>query len=290
MRQSATGVSLPLLAVLLWGGNAVVSKASAAILTAEEISFFRWAVATLLLVPMAWPALRRQRAAALARLPRIAVLGLLGCALFPYLMYLAAAHTSAIHLGLIQTLMPVLAVCFARVLFASTITPAVIAGAFLSIIGVAVVVSQGDPFLLFVQPPNRGDMLMLAATVCFALYSVLLGRWRSDVSPIVDLAGQSFVATIAMLPLWLFSNNIRIVPEGVWMVAYAAGFASIAAPLLWIRGIARIGPTRAALFFNLLPLVTAALAVALLGEMITIPLVAGGVLTIAGVIVAQRSS
>ncbi|MES2269331.1 MAG: DMT family transporter [Pseudomonadota bacterium] len=275
--------------MLLWGGNAVVTKASASVLSAAEISFFRWAVATLLLAPLAWPALQRERAAVLARLPRTVILGLLGCALFPYMMYLAASYTSAIHLGLIQTLMPVLAVCFARVLFGAAISRAALIGAAVSMIGVAVVVSHGDPLLLFAQPANRGDLIMIAATACFALYSVLLGRWRSEaVSPLVDLLGQSFVAMVAMLPLWWASASSAVQPQGLWMIAYAGALGSVVAPLLWIQGISRIGPARAAPFFNVLPLVTAALAIAFLGEALTVSLVIGGLLTISGVVLAQR--
>lgn len=280
--------------MLLWSGNAVVSKASASHFTAAEMSLFRWAAASLILLPFAWSAMNRQRAAVIARLPRTVVLGLLGCALFPYLMYLAAADTSAIHLGLLQTLMPVLAVCLSRVLFAVPITPAMVAGTIISLLGVVLVMAGGDPLALLAQAPNRGDMLMLAATACFALYSVLLGRWKGEVSPIVDLLGQSSVAAIALLPVWWLTappaHRADTTADGLWLVAYAAAFASIVAPLLWIGGIARIGPARAALFFNLLPIITAGLAIALLGEVLTRSLVIGGLLTIAGVLIAQRSS
>lgn len=282
------------MAVLLWSGNAVVSKASSALFTAAEMSLLRWVGASLILLPLAWTAMNRQRAAVIARLPRTIVLGLLGCALFPYLMYLAAGFTSAIHLGLLQTLMPVLAVVLARVLFAVPITPAMVLGTLVSLLGVVVVLSDGDPLALLEQAPNRGDILMLAATACFALYSVLLGRWKGEVTPAVDLLGQSIVAAIAMLPVWWFSADHTPHADGSaqgwWLVAYAAAFASIAAPLLWIGGIARIGPARAAVFFNLLPIFTVGLAIALLGEMLTLPLVLGGLLTILGVVVAQRGS
>ncbi len=267
----------------------MISKASAGVVSAAEISFFRWAVATLLLALLVWPALRREWAAVRTRLPRIVILGLLGCAVFPYMMYRAASYTSAIHLGLIQTLMPVLAICFARLLFGAAISRAALLGAAVSMIGVGIVVSHGDPLLLLAQPANRGDLIMIAATACFALYSVLLGRWRSDaVSPLVDLLGQSFVAMLAMLPLWWFSASSAVPTQGLWMIGYAGIFGSVAAPLLWIYGIARLGPSRAAPFFNILPLVTAALAIAFLGEALTVSLVIGGLLTIAGVVLAQR--
>lgn len=65
--------------------------------------------------------------------------------------------------------------------------------------------------------------------------------------------------------------------------------ASIAAPLLWMKGIVQLGPARAANFFNLLPLVTAALAVTLLDEPLDAAVVLGGLMAVAGVVIAERA-
>jgi len=275
----------------VWSGNAVVSKASAGQLTAEEMTFYRWAIASLVLLPCAWPALRRERKLLYARLPRMALLGILGCALFPYLMYVAASSTSAIHLGLLQALLPVLAVAIGRILFGVKIGRRFAIGALLCLLGVAVVIARGDPAVLTQQRPNTGDLVMLCAVVCFALYSVLAGRWASPLSPCAEMLGQALVATLAVTPLWWLSpGSDGLTPVRLGLIAYAGIFASTVAPLLWLRGIGRIGPARAALYFNLLPVMTAALAVAFLGESLAASFAVGGALTIAGVIIAQIGS
>lgn len=266
----------------------MVSKASAGVLTASEMTFFRWAIASAVLLPWSWRALMRERALLPKQLPRMALLGLLGCALFPYLMYVAAGSTSAMHLGLLQTLLPLMAVVMARLLFGVEIRRAMVVGALLSLFGVALVMAKGDMVMLVRQWPNTGDLVMLAAVACFALYSVLAGRWGSPLSPSVEMLGQALVATLVLLPVWWLSPaGGPVTPIGLGLIAYAGGLASIVAPLLWLRGIGRIGPTRAALYFNLLPVMTAALAIAFLGERLTASLAVGGALTIAGVVIAQ---
>lgn len=278
---------LPLAAVLLWGGNAVVTKASAAVITPAEIAFYRWAFAALLLAPVAARPILRHMAEFRARVGRLALLGLLGCALFPYLMYLAARDTSAMNLGVIQALMPLMAILLASWLDRTAPGGRAIGGALISLVGVAVVVSRGQADALSTLQVNRGDLVMLAATACFALYSVLLKRWRGSLPMTTDLFVQATAAAAILLPAMLLGDRQGLGAANLGLVLYAGALASIAAPLLWMHGVARVGPSRAALFFNLLPVVTVVLAVALLGETASISLLVGGALAIGGVALAE---
>ncbi len=278
------------MAVILWGGNAVVAKLSAAVISPADVTFFRWLVAALLLAPFAAGPMFRHRATLGPQLSRMIVLGLLGCALFPFLMYVAAGHTTATNIGIIQTLMPLMAIGLSGVLFGFAISIGSIAGALISLLGVVIVVCQGSFDQLVSHPPNRGDLMMLAATVCFALYSVLLARWRSLLPLTVSLFVQSCTAVVALLPVILLAPHAAMEPEALPLIAYAGALGSVAAPLLWMGGIARIGSARASIFFNLLPLVTAALAIILLGEPLTLPLMFGGLLALLGVVMAERAA
>ncbi len=281
---------LPLAAVLLWGGNAVVTKASATVITPAEITFYRWAFAALLLAPVAVGPIMRQKSEFRGRVARLALLGLLGCALFPYLMYLAARDTTAINLGIIQALMPLMAILLASWFERTAAGRRAIAGALISLVGVAIVVSHGQPGALLGLAINRGDLVMLAATGCFALYSVLLKRWRGALPMTSDLFVQASAATVLLLPLMLLGDRQGLGSANLGLVLYAGALASIAAPLLWMHGVARVGPARAALFFNLLPVATVALAVAFLGEAASVSLLFGGVLAIGGVVLAERGN
>jgi drug/metabolite transporter (DMT)-like permease len=280
--------AFPVAAVLLWGGNAVVTKASAGVIEAAEISFWRWLIAALVLLPFSLRSLRLQRDDVRANLGRQAVLGLLGSALFPMLMYLAAAHTSAINIGVIQALMPVLALGLAMALFGQRFSPVVWVGASVSLTGVAIVITRGNPAQLFAQGVNPGDAIMLAATGCFALYSTLVRKWHSDLPQVTCVFLQALSASAVLVVPFLLLHRTGVNAANLPIVLYAAVLASIAAPLLWMGGIARIGPARAANFFNGIPVVAAALAVIFLGERITPGMLPGIVLVLGGVMLAER--
>lgn len=288
MSRRTSAYAFPIAAVLLWGGNAVVTKASAGVIGAAEIAFLRWLVAAMLLLPLALPTLRTQWAEVRANLAKQAMLGLLGSALFPTLMYLAAAHTSAINMGVIQALMPVMALGLAMALFGQRFSPVVWIGALTSLLGVAVVVTQGDPARLIAQGINPGDAIMLAATGCFALYSTLVRKWRSDLPEVASLFLQALSAAIVLAVPFATSPRTGINAANLPILLYAAVLASIAAPLLWMGGIVRIGPARAANFFNGLPVIAAVFAVIFLGERITPAMFPGAVLVIGGVMLAER--
>lgn len=267
-----------------------MAKASAGVIGPVEMTFYRWLGAAALLAPLAIGPIIRNRAALFCRLPRLILLGLLGCVLFPYLMYLAAPDTSAITIGIIQALMPVMALGLSRMLSGAAIGRGAFLGAVVSLFGVIVVVSHGQPGMLFSHPINRGDAIMLAATACFAIYSVLLERWRSELPLSAELFVQVGAANVILLPAFLLAREPAIARSAMPLILYAAAAASVAAPLLWMKGVARIGPTRAATFFNLLPVITAVLAIAVLGEALTGALVSGGLLAIAGVALAERAA
>lgn len=280
----------PLLAVGLWGGNAVATKASASVIDPVSITFYRWLAAMVLIAPFAIPPLVRQHATLVANLPRLIILGLLGSALFPFLMYLAARDTSAINIGIIQALMPLIAIALASAITRARVAPLAGLGAIVSLSGIAVVVSHGRPADLLAEAPNQGDLTMLAATACFALYSVLVQRWRTELPLIAELFVQAAAACLALLPVYLAGRPAMPQSAALPIIAYAAGLASVAAPLLWMKGIRQLGPARAANFFNLLPLAAAALAVTILGEPLGPAVVLGGLLAVAGVVIAERAA
>lgn len=280
--------AFPIAAVLLWGGNAVVTKASAGVIGAAEIAFWRWLIAAALLLPFAINPLHKQWSDVRRNLGKQTILGLLGSALFPTLMYLAANHTSAINMGVIQALMPVMALGLAMTLFGQRFSVVVWAGALLSLLGVAIVVTGGSPERLLAHGLNPGDAIMLAATACFALYSTLVRKWRNNLPQTTNLFLQAASASAVLVVPFVLTARVGINVGNIAIVLYAAALASIAAPLLWMAGIARIGPARAANFFNGLPVVAAVFAVIFLGERVTLAMLPGAVLVIGGVMLAER--
>ncbi|ANI15459.1 hypothetical protein A9C11_16415 [Pseudomonas citronellolis] len=278
----------PLFAVLVWGGNTVVNKLAVGRIAPAEIGFFRWLAVAVLLSPFVLRPLLARRAQIAPLLPKIVVLGLLGMAVYQSLAYYAASLTSATNMGIILALMPLMSLGLASALLGQRLNAGGVLGSLLSLLGVLLVIAHGDLASLLHQGIGLGDGMMLVATLAYGLYGVLLKKWQIRLPGLQLLYLQVLVAVLAMLPMYLLSPHRGLDAGNLPLVAYAGLLASIAAPLAWMRGVQEMGPNRMALFFNLLPLVTAAIAAVLLDERLGVHHLYGGALTLAGVLLAER--
>lgn len=278
----------PLTAVLIWSVNTVVSKLAAGSIGAAEIGFFRWLVAAMLFTPLLLPSVWRRRAEIRPRLPRLIVLGLLGMVIYQSLAYYAAHMTSATHMGIIGSLTPMLVLALSTALLGQRLSRGALLGSLLAIAGVALVVSSGRPASLLSEGLNGGDALMFVAMLAYAAYNILLKRWpMPQLATLQLLYLQILVAVLAQLPLYLLAPKTGLNASNLPLVGFAGIMASIAAPLLWMKSVARIGPGRSSMFFNLTPIFTALIAAAALGEPLAAYHVLGGALTIAGLLLAE---
>ena len=278
----------PLLAILIWAGNTVVTKLAADAIFPAEIGFYRWLLAGLLFTPFMlkpvkqhWPLIR-------PNLGKIFILGVLGMAVYQSLAYFAASRTSATNMGIILSLMPLMSLTIAMISLGQRLTAGALAGAVLSFAGVLVVVSSGSLGALLEHGVNLGDAMMLIATLAYAVYSTLLKKWQLRIPPLVLLYLQVLVAVLVLLPLFLVSEKVGPTLRNIPLVLYACLLASMLAPLAWMQAVTRLGPSRTTQFFNLLPLVTALIAAVVLHEQLALYHLVGGVLTLGGVIVCER--
>ncbi|QSI28874.1 EamA family transporter [Variovorax sp. RKNM96] len=280
--------AFPLLAVVIWSGNTVVSKMAAGAIAPAEISFYRWLLAALLFTPLALRPVLRNWSAIRPQLGRIAVLGLLGMVVYQSLAYYAAYMTTATHMGIIGSLTPMMVLGLSIVLLGQRLTAGAVAGSLLSIMGVLVVVSSGDLGLLTKSGANMGDGLMLLAMLAYAVYVILLKRWgMKDVPALQLLYLQIVMAVVALLPLYLLTPRMGLSAANLPLIGFAGLGASMVAPLVWMHTVAHIGPSRASMFFNLIPLFTAVIAAVVIGESLAAYHAVGGVLTVAGVLLAE---
>jgi drug/metabolite transporter (DMT)-like permease len=129
---------------------------------------------------------------------------------------------------------------------------------------------------------------MLLAMLAYAVYVILLKRWGMKNVPALQLLYLQIVcAVIVLLPLYLLSPKTGLSAANLPLVGFAGLGASMVAPLLWMHTVAHIGPSRASMFFNLIPLFTALIAAAVIGESLAAYHAVGGVLTVAGVLLAE---
>lgn len=286
-----SGLALaPLWAVLIWTGNTLVTKVAAVVIDPASIAFYRWVLAFLVLTPFVGRAAWRQRAVVSRHWAKLAVLGGLGMATYQGLAYEAARTTSAVNMGVIVAMMPLLSALLASLLSSEALSKRQIVGTAISLFGLIVLSTHGQLLALVHADIHIGDGLMLIAVASNALYGVLLRRWALPLSTWQQLYVQIGFGVLVLLPFWLAGPMSAITLGNAPLILYAGTAASIGAPFFWMTGVKQLGAARASLFMNLLPVLVAIAAWALLDEQLHLYHAVGAATTLLGVAVALRQS
>lgn len=278
----------PLFAVLIWSINAIVSKLSADAIDPAAISLYRWLLAFLVLTPFVLPGVWRNRQRVRQVWWQLALLGLLGMVLYQSLAYFAAHTVSALFMGILNALIPLLTVLLSVPLLRLAPTVGILLGSVISFSGLVWLVSAGEPQQLMTHGLGKGELMMLAASTSYALYGVLTKRWSIGLPNWQSLYVQIFFGLLFLTPNFLLAPEVTLNLHNLPLVLFAGIPASIIAPFLWIQGVQRMGASTASIFMNLVPIFTALIAVLFLHEHLHSYHFIGGGLTLVGVVLAQR--
>ena len=281
MFLSAIGRRLWSNAWLVLGYMAFVSGANgvAARLARDEVPplmlvVLRWAIVCLTLACLLDASQRRELAALIrAHWRRLGWMGLFGYAGFNALFYLAAYHTSAVNLTLLQSAIPALVLAGAALVLGMRIRAAQVVGMGLTFLGVLVISTKGDLAHLSSFRLDIGDAAVLLACLFYAAYTLGL-RSRPPGAALVFFAGMALASLVAALPMGAAEiatgHAFWPTPKG-WLVTLFIAFGpSFTGQLCFMRGVDLIGPARAGLTANLIPMTGALCAVVVLGEAFTL--------------------
>jgi drug/metabolite transporter (DMT)-like permease len=257
------------LATLGWGSNTIASRLAVGEVSPMMLIFLRWGLVVALILAMhnremikAWPVIRK-------RLKWVFMMGGFGLSLFNGLFYIAAHSTTAVNLGIIQSIMPGMILLGSFFLFGARINRLQIAGLALTFIGVTVIVTKGSIEKLMLLTFNNGDLLMLLGCLFYSGYAIGLKN-RPKVSGMVMMGYFSIAAFLITIPLIAIESVTfgTIMPglEGWLLIIYIAIMPSFLSQVFFMRGVDLIGPGSAGLYANLVPVFSAIMAIALLGE------------------------
>jgi drug/metabolite transporter (DMT)-like permease len=279
------------LTMLMWGGNAVAGKLAVGQMSPMVIVCLRWVFVCLVLGVTArrqlradWPVLR-------GHLTMVIFSGMFGFTVFNALFYEAAHYTTAVNMTILQGAIPVLVLIGAALAYRTTITLVQWIGVFMTLGGVAAVASQGHLETLTSLQFNIGDLWLLIACLFYAAYTVALRR-RPKVSGTGFFAAMAVVACLTSLPLLaseIAQGTVQWPTPKGWAILLFVGIGpSLLAQIFFMRAVELIGPGRAALFANLVPVFGAGLAVMLLDEQFHLYHAVSLVLVLGGIFVAER--
>ncbi|MAI44450.1 MAG: DMT family transporter [Hyphomicrobiaceae bacterium TMED74] len=286
------GLLLAVVCTLIWGGNAIAGKFAVGNVSPLMLTMCRWILAATIMVIWGWSHLRNDWPVIRQNLVYLFFAGALGFAAFNGLLYTALKYSTAINITILQSAMPMFVFLLNFLVFGLRMHWAQALGYSITLIGVLLVAGQGDFTRLASLDVNFGDLVMLVAVVVYSAYSVAL-RAKPAMHWMSFLAVLVISATIASIPMAAveYALGETIVPTNVtgWMVVfYTALFPSIVSQGFWIRTNELLGGNTASLFFNLVPIFGAILAVLILGETFHIYHAIALTMVVGGIVIAQQ--
>lgn len=279
------------LASLQWAANTVAGRLAVGEITPMLLVTLRWGFVLVFVLAFNRRALLADLPALKAKPWLLGLLGLTGYTGFTAFFYAAAYHTTGANMSIIQGAMPFFVFSFAFLARGRRVGLAQALGMAFGVAGVALVATRGDLEVIRTLSFNLGDLFMVGATISYAIYTVGLED-RPRVASLSLFAALVAVALVTSLPLTLIeaatTGTFWPTPKGWIITVLVSIFPSFLAQVFYIRGVELIGPGRAGIFVNLIPVFGAAMAVAFLGEPFGGHQAVGLALVMAGIVLAQR--
>jgi drug/metabolite transporter (DMT)-like permease len=276
---------------LCWAGNAIIGRLAAGHIPPVTLSFLRWSLAFLIILPFAWKHLERDCGTIRSHLGTMIFLSIIGISAFNTMQYWALEHTQALNTLLLQSAGPLFVAVWSLILLGIRLTLAQAGGIALSLTGVLVILLHGDLTALTSIAFNKGDIIFTVALAIFGLYLVLSLK-RPEIHGLSFVAFTFGCGAVCLVPLWiweLFSRPVmQLDAANLLSLLYVAVFPSTLAYICFNRGVQLIGANRAAPFFHVVPVFGSAMAIVFLGERPQLFHIIGFALVLTGVFVASR--
>ena len=290
--KSRLGVyALLALMPLMFASNLVIGRASAGLVEPWTLAFWRWALASLIIVPFALRGIMTEWSALRAAAREIFILAILGMLICGGVVYISLHATTATNATLLYTASTLFIVVLDAVYFGHPLTPTRIAGIAIGFLGVAIIVLQGEPLRLITLDLNWGDLGVAVCAFSWAVYSVMLKGEKLRRLPSLPLFALISVAgTLTLVPPMLYEAfALGAVPSGAraWLSIVAlAIIPSVGAYGIYQYGVKEVGPSVTGVFLYLIPVYGVVLAAITLAEAFRTYHAIGLVLVVAGVVLA----
>jgi len=278
---------------LFWSLNWVIGRAAVGHVSPLALTFARWVIAVLVMLPFAWPEIRAHWPAVRRHWKVIVWLGAWGTGLHNAFAYVGLQYTTATNGVILNSSIPILIILLGWVVYRDTITRVQALGVAVSLLGVLAILTRGDPRVLAELTLNKGDLIVLAGMVFWAAYTIFLRMKPAELPGLAMLACCAVVGVVLLAPLTAFEmlvldGRVEISPATVAAMVYLGVFPSFVGYVFWNRAVAEVGSNVAGLFIHLMPAFGSILAWIFLDERIHLFHLAGIVLILAGIALATR--
>ena len=291
-RNLVLAIILLIASSFFWSGNFFSGKiAFLSDLSPFKLSFFRWILALLILLPFTYAQIIRDLEYYKKNILLMTIISILGVTIFNSFTYISLQTTMVINSTLMASVAPVMMIGFSWLIFRTKTTILQFTGIVLSLLGAFAIVLKGNLNNLYNLYFTAGDLWMLAAVVSWCLYSVLLKKIDSKTSQLANLEVMIIIGVIFIIPFYIMESfNSTYLPStglDLVLISYVAVFASIVAFFSWNKGVSIIGPNRASLFLHLIPVFSAIWAISFLNEKFAFFHVIGVLFILSGIILSN---
>lgn len=279
---------------LFWAGNMAVGRAVRNDIDPIALSFGRWVIALIILLPFVFHLMRRDWHLYQQHWKKIVAVSIAGVTLFNTLVYIGLHSTTTTNAILLNSCIPALIMIFGTVFYRQKLHLIQIVGLLISLSGVMCIVLSGEWSRLIHLSFNPGDIIVFSAMVCWALYTL----WMKEIPANIDRRGltgiQIIIAVVVLTPLfwWEASHtemSLSLNTNALLALAYVGVFPSVIAYLLYTMAVQKVGALRAGLSIHLMPVFGVLLSVFVLGEEIHLYHFVGIAMIAIGLIMSNRA-
>ena len=295
MSKKYLAYSLLVLATLFWSGNFIVGKfATLFQIPPLTLNVFRWISVWLILIPFTFKEIFINLPSIKKKWLVISFMGIITISTFNSVVYFALNYTQVINAVLVLAAIPAATIVLSSLMNIEKTNFFQIFGLFLSIIGIGSIISNGDIQKIISLNFNKGDLWMLVCVFTWALYSTLLKKHKFKFSQFSLIQLMVSVGIIFLIPQFFYEKSIGLEVNFnkpfFLILFYVVVFPAIVAYYCWQKGIEIIGPNRASMFIQLMPLFSAVMAIIIFNEKFELYHFAGAAFIVSGIYLSNKKT
>ena len=293
MSKKYSAYLLLTLSALFWAGNFIVGKfATLFEIPPLTLNVLRWLSVWLILIPFTYKEINQNLPYIKRNWLVISFMGVITISTFNSVVYYALNYTQVINAVLVLAAIPAATIVLSSLMKIEKTNIFQLLGLFLSIIGIGAIISYGDIQKIISLSFNKGDLWMLVCVITWALYSTLLKKNKFEFSQFTLIQLMVSAGILFLLPQFFYEKSIGLevnFNKAFFLILfYVVVFPAIAAYYCWQKGIEIIGPNRATMFIQLMPLFSAAMAIIIFKEKFELYHFIGAAFIVSGIYLSNR--
>ena len=281
------------LSVFFWAGNFIVGKfATLFEIPPLTLNVFRWISVWFILIPFTYKEIFMNITYIKKNFLVISFMGVITISTFNSVVYFALNYTQVINAVLVLAAIPALTIILSSLMKIEKTNLFQIFGLFLSIVGIGAIISNGELQRIISLNFNKGDLWMLVCVLSWALYSTLLKKYQLKISQFSLIQLMVSVGILFLIPQFFYEQSIGLdvnFNKAFFLILfYVVIFPAIAAYYCWQKGVEIIGPNRATMFIQLMPLFSAVMAIIIFNEKFELYHFAGAIFIVSGIYLSNK--